>query len=343
MTSIPSEFPRVLRAFTREVLRSQPDNIFDFGAEYFLKKKGLNPACDYTPIELIELVRSPDANETIFSVVSTINSLSLPDYQRYHFFSHLFVDNDQTHTVNLNFLAQELQSVLNCPPQYSTLPKSLHGYTEDELDAYLLQHLPAPLDFCSLQSFFRSSTFGFSTREQTFLQALFANTTDATTIASTLFSSLAKAYHFNALPPPPSTSLLHQSLSSLSLPAPCTFEELLSALESMDVPISRKQLIVAVSQLDFNHLDCEGYQSIIFDDVKSRIADCLLRMSQIDEIVYSGDTCLGYDFEEFCEIVDHKFKNYSNISRSDLISLSLDLNLGPKHTLCLKCNWRGFK
>ena len=33
--AVPKEFPSVLKAFTREVLRSQPSNIYEFGAEYF--------------------------------------------------------------------------------------------------------------------------------------------------------------------------------------------------------------------------------------------------------------------------------------------------------------------
>ena len=32
---VPKEFPSVLKAFTREVLRAQPENIYQFGSEYF--------------------------------------------------------------------------------------------------------------------------------------------------------------------------------------------------------------------------------------------------------------------------------------------------------------------
>jgi hypothetical protein len=32
---VPPEFPLVLKAFTREVLRAQPTNIYEFGAQYF--------------------------------------------------------------------------------------------------------------------------------------------------------------------------------------------------------------------------------------------------------------------------------------------------------------------
>jgi hypothetical protein len=33
--TIPSDFPLLLKAFTREVLRAQPDDIWTFGASYF--------------------------------------------------------------------------------------------------------------------------------------------------------------------------------------------------------------------------------------------------------------------------------------------------------------------
>eukprot|EP00891_Asterochloris_glomerata_P006962 jgi/Astpho2/6962/Aster-x0296 len=36
---IPQEFPAVLKGFAREVLRAQPDNIYEFGARYFQELK----------------------------------------------------------------------------------------------------------------------------------------------------------------------------------------------------------------------------------------------------------------------------------------------------------------
>lgn len=33
--TIPEGFPALLKGFTREVLRNQPENIFEFGAQYF--------------------------------------------------------------------------------------------------------------------------------------------------------------------------------------------------------------------------------------------------------------------------------------------------------------------
>ena len=34
-SQVPKDFPSVLKAFTREVLRSQPTNVYEFGAAYF--------------------------------------------------------------------------------------------------------------------------------------------------------------------------------------------------------------------------------------------------------------------------------------------------------------------
>lgn len=33
--TIPEGFPQLLKAFTREILRNQPDNIYEYGAKYF--------------------------------------------------------------------------------------------------------------------------------------------------------------------------------------------------------------------------------------------------------------------------------------------------------------------
>ena len=36
--TVPPEMPEVLRDFTREVLRDQPEDVAKYGYEYFLKK-----------------------------------------------------------------------------------------------------------------------------------------------------------------------------------------------------------------------------------------------------------------------------------------------------------------
>lgn len=65
--AVPKDFPSVLKAFTREVLRSQPDNIYEFGASYFsdvLAQKAAAEADDgkgirrLSPAELEELLRT---------------------------------------------------------------------------------------------------------------------------------------------------------------------------------------------------------------------------------------------------------------------------------------------
>jgi hypothetical protein len=40
---VPSAFPDLLKAFVREILRNQPANIYEFGAEYF-KQQWVPPA-----------------------------------------------------------------------------------------------------------------------------------------------------------------------------------------------------------------------------------------------------------------------------------------------------------
>ncbi|PNH06142.1 hypothetical protein TSOC_007528 [Tetrabaena socialis] len=38
--TIPDDFPAILKAFTREILRAQPSNIYEFGARYFVGLQG---------------------------------------------------------------------------------------------------------------------------------------------------------------------------------------------------------------------------------------------------------------------------------------------------------------
>ena len=65
--AVPKDFPSVLKAFTREVLRSQPDNIYEFGASYFTDVLAQRAAAEaeqsmgvrrLSPAELEELLRT---------------------------------------------------------------------------------------------------------------------------------------------------------------------------------------------------------------------------------------------------------------------------------------------
>ena len=65
--SVPKDFPSVLKSFTREVLRGQPDNIYEFGALYFSDllvqaeaalAVGGTAVCRLTPTELEDLLSS---------------------------------------------------------------------------------------------------------------------------------------------------------------------------------------------------------------------------------------------------------------------------------------------
>jgi len=65
--SVPKDFPSVLKAFTREVLRGQPENIYEFGASYFTEVLAQRAAAEaeqskgvrrLSPAELEELLRT---------------------------------------------------------------------------------------------------------------------------------------------------------------------------------------------------------------------------------------------------------------------------------------------
>ena len=63
---VPTEFPSLLKAFTREVLRAQPDDIYEFGSQYFSELLAQAAAAQdaassgvrrLTPAELQELLQ----------------------------------------------------------------------------------------------------------------------------------------------------------------------------------------------------------------------------------------------------------------------------------------------
>ncbi len=49
---VPAEFPRILKDFVREILRYQPKNIYQFGAEYFEDK--LQGSSQLSPLQMSE-------------------------------------------------------------------------------------------------------------------------------------------------------------------------------------------------------------------------------------------------------------------------------------------------
>jgi hypothetical protein len=49
---VPDEFPRILKDFVREILRYQPKNIYQFGAEYFEDK--LHGSSNLSPLQMSE-------------------------------------------------------------------------------------------------------------------------------------------------------------------------------------------------------------------------------------------------------------------------------------------------
>jgi len=42
---VPRDFKRLITDFAREVLRDQPDDIFDYGANYFAAMEQVGPIC----------------------------------------------------------------------------------------------------------------------------------------------------------------------------------------------------------------------------------------------------------------------------------------------------------
>ena len=85
--TVPKDFPSVLKAFTREVLRSQPGNIYEFGAAYFSElmdqsqqEVGGGAQERLTPEEmeqvLVQLFREADVDGN--------NVLSLPEFKVTH-------------------------------------------------------------------------------------------------------------------------------------------------------------------------------------------------------------------------------------------------------------------
>jgi len=96
--TVPKDFPSVLKAFTREVLRSQPGNIYEFGAAYFSElmdqsqqEVGGGAQERLTPEEmeqvLVQLFREADVDGN--------NVLSLPEFKTVMAKANLGLDDKQ--------------------------------------------------------------------------------------------------------------------------------------------------------------------------------------------------------------------------------------------------------
>jgi len=82
--TVPKDFPSVLKAFTREVLRSQPGNIYEFGAAYFSELMSQSQQeVEGGPMERL----SPEQMEQVLvqlfreADVDGNNVLSLPEFK----------------------------------------------------------------------------------------------------------------------------------------------------------------------------------------------------------------------------------------------------------------------
>ncbi len=85
--TVPKDFPSVLKAFTREVLRSQPGNIYEFGAAYFSELMSQSQQeVEGGPMERL----SPEQMEQVLvqlfreADVDGNNVLSLPEFKVTH-------------------------------------------------------------------------------------------------------------------------------------------------------------------------------------------------------------------------------------------------------------------
>ena len=65
---VPKDFPSVLKAFTREVLRNQPENIYEFGASYFTEVLAQKAAADAENSEAVRRL-SPSELENLLRMV----------------------------------------------------------------------------------------------------------------------------------------------------------------------------------------------------------------------------------------------------------------------------------
>ena len=98
--SVPNEFPSLLKAFTREVLRAQPHDIYEFGAQYFSELLAQAEAAQaaetsglrrLSPTELQDLLTqmfheadtdgSGALNPTEFKVCARIGASPLPNLE----------------------------------------------------------------------------------------------------------------------------------------------------------------------------------------------------------------------------------------------------------------------
>ncbi|KAL0222763.1 hypothetical protein P9112_002153 [Eukaryota sp. TZLM1-RC] len=335
--SVPKDFQRILRSFTREVLRNQPDNIYDFAAQYFSDKQNYDPSSDYSVSELMDLIRSPAGEETdIFTISKTIASLNLTRIQRYKIYAHLVIDNSSTHTINHNFLSQTLSSIYTLPSSPSPTASSLHGFAEHELQSLLLASLPNPFSFDQLVSFLTNSTFGFTTKEVTFLTALFCNESSPTETAALIFSALGTCYSHNILPTPSHSDIFKTLSNSKEVNSTGCFEDVKRALSSVDLPLSERQINVVMGLLDVEAFSADSYKDIVFEDVLPNLASFVSQVIKCDFVIDdSQNVVFGLDFADLKSFFEKKFCGYSFISRFEFIEAVAQVQLPSQACRCL--------
>jgi len=169
--TVPKEFPSVLKAFTREVLRAQPDNIYEFGSQYFTELLAQAEAAAMapsgksrlTPEQLHELLTemfltadtdgSGALNHSEFKEVLKMADLGLSDRERklvmaeadmdgngeisYNEFIPLAVD--LVHTMYAKMDQEEAKAAMEDEAREEAKNYLLHGMTKDQVEQVMME------------------------------------------------------------------------------------------------------------------------------------------------------------------------------------------------------------
>lgn len=169
--TVPKEFPSVLKSFTREVLRAQPDNIYEFGSQYFTELLAQAEAAAQEPsgkarlstAELQELLTtmfleadtdgSGSLDHQEFKAVLQMAQLGLSDRERklvmaeadmdgngaieYHEFIPLAVE--LVHTMYAKMDQEALKAEQEDDAREEAKNYLLHGMTKEEVEMVMME------------------------------------------------------------------------------------------------------------------------------------------------------------------------------------------------------------
>ncbi|GAX81847.1 hypothetical protein CEUSTIGMA_g9275.t1 [Chlamydomonas eustigma] len=106
--TIPEGFPELLKSFTREILRAQPDNIYEFGAQYFSEVLANQGAPQYQGVADV----GPEGVETLSDVAAVLDIQNLSPAELEPIIMQLFLaaDTDQSGFLDRSEFTQVLKS-----------------------------------------------------------------------------------------------------------------------------------------------------------------------------------------------------------------------------------------